>query len=698
MEKIDDQIKVNKEIKRHKSAIIPPGPEVYNNFSFKDTSDNGSNNTNSTTCEGLFKLKSNSLFAYQEFDKFSSFCDNVSNNDKLPINEKNPLNLNNNNDDINLNIKDELNTTSFSNSLKESNEDNQGNSNINNNAKKRKSAFDSMPPNFAKYLSLNYSKEDISNLEKNNNSLLNNIMNNQFSSDIRRTHTEKQIKNFINPFFSHFKNQEQIANLENRRRSQGFVPFYYYNGFNPNFNSINNFNNMLYLNNGYMGGGLAQEGFLGDNQNDLNENINLINNFEKREFPVIINEFPESFRKKSNSLALKAKPLNNQINQINPYSYNNNNLFSLSSKNNIKNQRHINNNIINNNMNNNNINNNYNILFFFQDQANCRNAQDQLELHKNDAKYIQNFLEQIKPELINIIEHQFGNYVIQKFLEILIYQENKQLINEFISIVNKDDKLYEISINNYGTRVIQKTLEKLIDNNYTKIETPEFYNSIKKLIEKHLYNLCCDKNGNHVYQKLLKVFCYEKEKNDFLYDYLSDISLDVALLQQGATIFSTALSLCNIKQKEKVCFKIIDNIEKLINDKYGNYTVQAIINKLDNEKNLIEPIYLYISNNIAILSEQKCSSNVIDTFIMKNNTYSKKLVNDMIKNNIIKDIIKDQYGNYVVQKALSISDNETVIKIIKQIKPIIPELLENNIGKKIYEKLKEQYNDVFYNE
>jgi hypothetical protein len=477
---------------------------------------------------------------------------------------------------------------------------------------------------------------------------------------------------------NNFKNnQEKIPNFENRRGSHGFIPIYN-NLYYPNYNAINNFNNMLYLNKTYNASG--SDGSMGDNQN--------CQNLEKNDFPPIINEFPENFRKKSNSL--KINPMYNQINQIkigNPYQSNNFNLFSLISKNNFKNKNHLNNNIIK---------NNYSILYIFQEQTNCRCIQEQLELHKNDTEYIQNFFDQIKSDLVNIIEHQFGNYVIQKFLEILIYQENKQLINRFISVIDKNDKLYEISINNYGTRVIQKTLEKLVNNTYSKIETPEFNNSIIKLIEKHLYDLCCDKNGNHVYQKLLKVFYYEKDnKNDFLYDYLSDISLNVALLQQGATIFSTALSLSNANQKEKICLKIIGNIEKLINDKYGNYSLQAIINKLKNEKNLIEPIYLYISNNIVKLSKQKCSSNVVDTFIMKKDIYSLKLVNDMIKNNIIKDIIKDQYGNYVVQKAMIISDEETLNKIIEQIKPIIPELLESNIGKKIYEKLLENYSDRF---
>ena len=144
-----------------------------------------------------------------------------------------------------------------------------------------------------------------------------------------------------------------------------------------------------------------------------------------------------------------------------------------------------------------------------------------------------------------------------------------------------------------------------------------------------------------------------------------------------------------------MCNKINQNLNKLINNKYGNYSVQAIINALKDEKKLIEPIYLYISNNIVELSNQKYSSNVVDTFIMKKDEFSKQIINEIIKNNQIKEMIKDQYGNYVIQKAMSISNSETLNKIIQQIKPVIPELLMNNLGKKIVNKLTQQYNIVF---
>ena len=56
----------------------------------------------------------------------------------------------------------------------------------------------------------------------------------------------------------------------------------------------------------------------------------------------------------------------------------------------------------------------------------------------------------------------------------------------------------------------------------------------------------------------------------------------------------------------------------------------------------------------------------------------------IIQKNVIKDIIIDQYGNYVVQKAMSVSDKVTCEKIGNQIKPMLGELQKTNIGKKIY--------------
>jgi hypothetical protein len=454
---------------------------------------------------------------------------------------------------------------------------------------------------------------------------------------------------------------------------------------------MNHFNNNFFMNQPLIGNNI--EGIKDKNEINTNDNLDEQNKNEQNELLFPIKEYNEVVRKKSNSF--KTNNIFGKFNRINfPYQINNNNnnFFADHSLNSSKSNRFSSNKDIY-------LKLKSDIYYICQDQTNCRNIQDQLEQNKNDVEYIKNFLEQIKPNIISIMTHQFGNYLIQKLLEILIYQENKILFTEVILLLDQNNNLYTITINNYGTRVVQKTLEKLIECGYNKIETDEINNCLKNLISNHLYDLCRDKNGNHVYQKILKVFHSQtEEKNNFLYDSLADIAVDVALLQQGATIFSTAITLGSYNQKEKICSKVIENLVKLINNKYGNYSVQAIINSLKEEKKILEPIYLYISSNIVELSKQKFSSNVTDTFIMKKDEFSKRLIDDIIKNNQIKDMIKDQFGNYVIQKAMSISDEETLNKIIEQIKPIIPELLLSNLGKKIVNKLMQQYNAAFHQE
>ena len=678
MENIDSvyQLNLDKDIKRHKSAHIPAGSEALNKIFPNHKSDlkNLEQNKNKKPNNDFFRIKSSYIFAYQEIDRFSSFCDE---DEQINDEEKNFQSDGNN--------KDEYNNCSTAFSM-EINDEGQNNANC----FKRKSMID-VVPNFSQYMQFQNQvlegSPNFDNSEGGKDVNFDEFVINHLNAENKRRNTQKLNRNYINEIFNkkieNGKEQEQINNFEKRKKSNSIV---YYKGYN-NYNAINPFNNNFLMNTNYQGNNI--EDLKDKGEIIVGNDINNKNEIEQNDFYINTNEYNGFGRKKSNSLAVKASNMFNQCNKIN-FPYLNNNMFYLqNSKNNSKSHNYLNyNDLI--------FNKKSNLYIICQDQSNCRNIQDQLDLNKNDLNYTKNFLERIKPFLINIITQQFGNYVIQKLLEILIYQENKTLFAEVFSFLDQNNCLYSVSIDNYGTRVIQKTFEKLIITGYNKIETPTLNNCLKNLISKHLFDLCQDKNGNHVYQKLIKVFKGEKEEiSNFLFDYLADFALDIALLQQGATIFSTAINFGSYNQKEKLCVKIFQNLEILINNKYGNYSVQALINSLKDEKKLIEPIYSYISKNIVNLSKQKYSSNVVDTFIMKNDTFSKMIINDIIKNNQIKDMILDQFGNYVIQKAMSISDQETLNKIIEQIKPIVPELLLSNFGKKIINKLMHQYNIVF---
>ena len=631
------------ETKRHKSASTPSYP-LEDILHLKDVSDNATDFTNSNTSEPVFNLKTNSLFAYQEFDKFSSLCDDNSN--KLNGDFSNESERDSKIDD---NFDENLNS-----------EEDKKNKNT-----KRNSAMNAVPAIFYKNWFPSQNKQ-IARFSQNNikidqNQLLQGYFKGIYypiliDKKVQQKNDDFQINNnsqkniYINTEKNFDKSEKNLCGVRRRSKPIMQIGFPGFQNFNMAINNNDYNNGNFYYNNNVF------PNFMCNNQtyiDNLNKNLNIknTNNVNK-------NDYIEHSQKKRNS----------QMLPFNKLTLNNYMSISESSK---------------------DEENSHKTLNYYQKKINCKQMEENLELNKNNKAYLVNFYQEIKNYLVDIIVHQYGNYLMQKFFEILLFQENIQIFSEIFTLISP--KLYEISIDNYGTRVFQKVLEILQEINYNYY-TFEFMSVIKNLINTHLYELCCDKNGNHVFQKILKIV--PRKKNEFLYSKLTEIVIDISLLQQGVTILQTSFECATLEQKDKICNKIIDNISKLINDKYGNYTVQTIV--LLNEDNLNMRIFKYISENILELSKQKFSSNVIDKFIINNNNYSMKLIIDIINKNLIKELIFDKYGNYVIQKAMTISENDkgTFDNITKQIKPLLNDLKNNKIGKKIYEKIMKIYGDL----
>ena len=690
-----NEIISQEEIKRRKSANIINFPEIKN---FSKNLNNSPPSSSQFARSPPLKFKSNSLFAYQELDKFSCFCDNES----FPLDILCYLNENQNqynqiNNINNRSTKQEEYEESDSSSDESINNEMSDDEIIfkkyKHRMEKRKSALNTVPLSF-KTLSSIKPNEILNNKNNNNfgsgqklnkntvktNNYLNNnnfIINNNNNNNNNNQDNFRRSSYSINPI----QNNLLFNNILNNNQQNSFNQFIFpqTNFDNNNLNNSstsnnssnynnNNSNNFICNNNNKLTNSPNQISIDQSYQSNTNfNNYNYMNNFA---YNFYNNNIQDSLLKKRNSMFLTSEP---QVQRRSSHT----SIPNIQMINSDKKLKKI------------NIEKEENPNYFLKDQLYCRQIQNKLDKNINNLKYSDEFYENIKFQLVEIIEHQFGNYVIQKFLNVLLFQENKKLYKLIFLDINS--KLFEICIHNYGTRVIQKTLEKLDNKNYYKIETNELNDVFKNLIENHLYELCCDKNGNHVYQKLLRVF--PKERNQFLYDSLIKISFPVSIIQQGATLLQTAFDYSTKEQQEKLCTVIINRIADLINDKYGNYTIQTIF-KLYNDK-INDRIYEYINENILQLSKEKFSSNVIDKCIIKDYEKSNILIESIIKKNIIKDIIVDQYGNYVIQKALNVSGKEVCCKIIQQIKPILNDLQKTNIGKKIYEKLNQNYKEFF---
>ena len=557
--------------KRHKS-VITPTMENIQIFNQKDIISNTQNNTP----KKKIKLRSNSLFAYQEYDKYTSL---------FGINNIQYTSSSNNSSYIdNSEIEDEFSDNNYQNQ--------------NNQIKKRSDGNIFYPPsNLVGYNVFN------SNQNINDNNINSNLNNNINGNINRNTYSYNTVQDMF----------------DLRRNSLGLLPnFLYYNySFQNPYQGI-----PIYLNNN-----------LNNNNNNQFNNNNINNN-------------------KNNNISIKRNSCTFQQPWKNNQDY-------------------------------------YSIFNKLQDQVGCRQLQEKLEEKKNDNNFIQQFYKCIEGNLTNVINHQFGNYVVQKLFDIFLSKNNKKMITNFFSQIKHD--LIIISLHNYGTRVFQKILEKLERGKYLDIETEELDNIFKKLIEQHICDLCPDINGNHVFQKIVKIF--PKDKNNFIFEKLAENAFQISKLKQGASIFENCFLIATKNQKDKVVYTIINDMTNIINDEYGNYTIQLLVSFHNEEYNKI--IFDYFKKNLVFLSNQKFSSNVIDRAIIQDNQDSISLINYMLENKLVKDLIIDQYGNYVVQKALSISNGNTFLEIIEQIKPNIEKLKSSSIGRKIFDHLCHQYGNFF---
>ena len=325
--------------------------------------------------------------------------------------------------------------------------------------------------------------------------------------------------------------------------------------------------------------------------------------------------------------------------------------------------------------------NNENLKLKLKDQKWSKFMQKKIDEKSSDFLY--KFYEQIKNNLFDIMADQYGNYVIQKFVD----NCDKKLISKMLKKLSQNvnsKTLYEISINNYGTRPLQKMLENL-----SSYMTQQDINIILNLAKGNVQNLIKDINGNRVIQSIIQNI-KNKEVLTPIYKEMSENITEIIKTKSGCCVFAKVLYNIIEEDLNNIVDIIISNFNQFINDEFGNISLKRII-KLNNE-NYNTKIFNCIKDNIIQLSCQKFSSNVIEACIDNTTSLKKKTIEKLIENeNNIHDLILDQFGNYIVQNALQNAEQKEFDIIIEHIKENEKKLKQTQYGKIIIEKLMKNY-------
>ncbi|KAJ1965643.1 hypothetical protein GGI12_000639 [Dipsacomyces acuminosporus] len=160
----------------------------------------------------------------------------------------------------------------------------------------------------------------------------------------------------------------------------------------------------------------------------------------------------------------------------------------------------------------------------------------------------------------------------------------------------------------------------------------------------------------------------------------------VATHRHGCCVFQRCIDFASSYQKGQLVKEVIDNALKLVQDPFGNYVVQYVLDLGNTD--YTEPLIRMFVSHICGLSVQKFSSNVMEKCIrLASPATRKQLVAPLLHREKLDTLMRDSYGNYVVQTALDFADPQQRAEIIDAIVPLLASIRHTPYGKRIYIKL-----------
>lgn len=261
-------------------------------------------------------------------------------------------------------------------------------------------------------------------------------------------------------------------------------------------------------------------------------------------------------------------------------------------------------------------------------------------------------MNKIIPEVYPLSKDVFGNYVVQHLLEIVSEQKKKLMIGQLYN------KIKELTLHMYGCRVIQKAID-VADIDDVRRHLVELQGDLIKCSQ--------DQNGNHVIQKLIEKL--PQGEHTEIINTIKGRVYQLSIHQYGCRVIQRIFEYCTQKEKNIILQEIYERINELCMDQYGNYVIQNIVEKIKENGKVFEAlkgkIYEYSKHKFASNVIEKCLS--VGTREQINLIVQEIIEFDNRNNEVLFTLVKDKYGNYVVQKMIEVADLNAKEILVKKI-------------------------------
>ncbi|KAK4106072.1 ARM repeat-containing protein [Parathielavia hyrcaniae] len=275
------------------------------------------------------------------------------------------------------------------------------------------------------------------------------------------------------------------------------------------------------------------------------------------------------------------------------------------------------------------------IVEFSGDQQASRFIQQKLETANSDER--DQVFAEIETNALQLMKDVFGNYVMQKLFEYGDQVQKKVLANAM------KGKVADLSMQPYSCRVVQKALQHILVEQQTEL--------VKEL-ESDLITISKDQHGNHVVQQVIQLV--PREHIDFIMTGLRGHVCELASHQYGCRVLQRVLEHGTESDKASMMVELHSGAEALVTDQFGNYVIQHVLDKGSPEDR--SRMIGVVTPKLVALSRHKNASNVVEKCILAGTLQERRAIRDQLvgnrddANSPLFQLMKDQFGNYVIQK------------------------------------------------
>jgi len=156
--------------------------------------------------------------------------------------------------------------------------------------------------------------------------------------------------------------------------------------------------------------------------------------------------------------------------------------------------------------------------------------------------------------------------------------------------------------------------------------------------------------------------------------------------RHGCCVLQRCIDHASGHQKAQLISQITSNAFSLVQDPFGNYVLQYIVDL--GEPAFTDPLCYSFQGSIPLLSKQKFSSNVIEKCIRgAQSSVASMMISEMLHANELEKMLRDSFANYVIQTALDYAGPEMREKLVDNIRPILPSIRQTPYGRRIQSKI-----------